>query len=193
MVYYRTLRRSNRRRIVFYLRRIFRILVGMETITTRFLNSIATVLIVLAPTQILADDGEYKSTYEQGGIDKKTWSVNFGGYIESSLSAEENFDLNEDKSKDISSHEAELRFNLLLVTGNQFNVYLETELSQLDFIENETNKGEKGVELTIDELYFDIFDEPENFTLRVGRQTFKDDMEWLYDADLDGLRLFYNG
>ena len=146
---------------------------------------------MLASTQAFANEHDLRSIYEQEPIDKKSWSVNFGGYIESSSSFEENFDLNDDKREDFSSHKAELGFSLLLVTGKQLDFYLETELSQVDFIENETNKTEKGSELTIEELYFDITDEPENYTLRVGRQTFKDDMEWLYDADLDGLRLFY--
>ena len=163
----------------------------MKTVISRFLPFIETALIVLASTQAFANEHDLRSIYEQEPIDKKSWSVNFGGYLESSSSAEENFDLNEGKSKDISSHKAELGFSLLLVTGNQFDFYLETELSQVDFIENETNKTEKGSELIIEELYVDITDEPENYTLRVGRQSFKDPMEWLYDADLDGLRLFY--
>ena len=146
---------------------------------------------MLASIQAFANEADLGSIYEQKLIDKNSWSVTYGGYIESTSSFEWDFDLNDNKSGDLSSHKAEAGFSLLLETKKQFDFYLDTELSRRDFIENETNKTEQGAELTIEELYFDIYDEAEDYTLRVGRQTFKDDMEWLYDADLDGLRLFY--
>ena len=153
--------------------------------------SIAIALFMLTQAQCFADDGEFKSIHEQGDIDKSIWSVNYGGYVEGSLGIEQDFDLNEDKSNDVSSRKLEAGFSLLLVTGKNFDFYLETELSRRDFIVNETNKTENGFELTIDELYFDLTDEQEVVTVRVGRQAFKDDMEWIYDADLDGVRFMY--
>ena len=164
----------------------------MKTVISRFLPFIETALIVLASTQAFANEGDSRSINQQDINDKSSWLLSYDGYVESGSKYERDFDLNEDKSNDISSHKLEAGFEFLVETGNQFNIYVETELSRLDYIENETNKTEKGWELIVEQAYFDLIDEQENFTWRIGRQRFKDDMEWIYDANLDGVRLFYN-
>ncbi len=45
--------------------------------------------------------------------------------------------------------------------------------------------------LDLKELYIDIHNLWAYTTLRVGRQEFEDRREWLYDAELDGLRIFF--
>ncbi|TVR58154.1 MAG: hypothetical protein EA420_17800 [Candidatus Competibacteraceae bacterium] len=45
--------------------------------------------------------------------------------------------------------------------------------------------------LDLKELYLDIHDLWDRVRLRAGRQEFEDRREWVYDAELDGLRVFF--
>lgn len=122
---------------------------------------------------------------------KQGWSVDHDAYIESRTVGEQDFDLNKSKDNDHSTHKTEVGYELSVEIGEQFEVFVETELSRVDFLESETNSTEDGWELKFNQAYVEVTGEDGDLVLRFGRQTLKDEMEWLYDADLDGIRLFY--
>lgn len=117
------------------------------------------------------------------------WKFDHDGYIESKTSIEKDYDLDNDNEEDESTHKIEANYKLSIEMGRRMEVFLETELSRRDFLESDPDRSEKGWELKINQAFFGIKDEDGSLRLRTGRQTFKDKMEWLYDADLDGFRL----
>jgi hypothetical protein len=117
-------------------------------------------------------------------------SVAFSGYVESTLSAEKNFDLNIDKEEDIVTNEPEFGFELLLTPDGRFRFLMETRLTRKRFVDSDEDEMDEDWALDIRQVYIDVAAN-DHFSFRLGRQSFKDEMEWLYDADLDGVRLFY--
>ena len=122
---------------------------------------------------------------------KTVTSLEFAGYIESTLEVEKDFDLNADKENDIVTNEPEVGLSLLLESASDFNLFFKAKFVRLDFLHNETDKEEEDWDSVVEETYIDIGDAASKLSWRIGRQEFKDEMEWLYDADLDGIRLFY--
>lgn len=119
------------------------------------------------------------------------WDLNFKGYIETTLELEKDFDLNDDKKDDIATNEPEAGVSLLLDSTRGAKMYFAAKLVRLDFLHNETDKDDEDWDIIVEETYIDIGDAEDKFTWRIGRQEFKDEMEWLYDADLDGIRIFH--
>ena len=119
--------------------------------------------------------------------------LSYDAYFNFELATKRNFDLERGEADGLITTEPELGLDLLFDAAPWLKLAVNLELSRLDRLENDRNKPEKGFELHIKELYFDVPDLFDRFTLRVGRQGYEDELEWLYDEELDAVRLFFQG
>ncbi len=117
--------------------------------------------------------------------------VNYDAYLNLEAKTKRNFDLERGKADGLFSTEPEFGFTLLYDAAPWFNAVTTVELSRQDRLENDRNKRNKGFELSIKEAYVEFPDLFDRFALRLGRQDFDDELEWLYDEELDAVRLFY--
>lgn len=150
-----------------------------------------------AITLLISGSVQAQTSSEESNVDsmpvsnaEKSWNISYGANIESTLEVEKDFDLKSSKKDDIVTNEPEAGFNILLDSTSRYKIYFEAELTRRDFLHNETDKDENDWDVTIEETYVDIGDAQDKYSLRLGRQEFKDEMEWIYDADLDGIRVF---
>ncbi len=116
--------------------------------------------------------------------------LTYDAYLTNEFVTERNYDLNRSTHDGQIAAEPEAGLSLLYDPGHWLRAFVEIELSRRDFLENDQNKAKKGWEFQIKEAYFDLSGLENSFTFRIGRQKFKDKMEWLYDEELDGVRLF---
>ena len=165
---------------------------GYPQTIQKWAGAILIWLVVSLSTSVLAGDDEDPGDAELKGVSTTTAKSIFAfkGYVESTLKLENDFDLNPNKKDDVVTHAPEAGLRLQVSPSRQLELLIETELSRLDYVQNDTDKTDKDWELNIRQAYIE-FDAQKNISLRVGRQQFEDEMEWWYDAYLDGVRLFY--
>lgn len=114
--------------------------------------------------------------------------------LESKIDIRNNRDLDSDRDDSLSVLDPELSVGILYKAANYFEIFAEIEagrkftLAHGDDIPSPSHDRE----LNLKQLYFNLEDWPfDNLDIRLGRQEFEDEREWLYDEELDGLRLFY--
>lgn len=117
--------------------------------------------------------------------------LTYDAYLNFDVTAEQNYDLDRTIADGLFSVEPEIGFSLLYDPADWFKAFISLELSRRVRMENDQNKRDKGFKLAIKEAYVDFPGLFDSFTLRIGRQDFDDDLEWLYDQELDAVRLFY--
>jgi len=169
----------------------------MIRLRLKHLCSRLAILSSFAITLLISGSVQAQTSSEESNVDsipasnaEKSWDISYGAYIESTLEVEKDFDLNDGNKDDIITNEPEAGITLRLDTSSRYKIYFEAELTRRDFLQNDTDKDDEDWDVTIEETYVDIDIARDDYILRVGRQEFRDDMEWIYDADLDGIRLF---
>lgn len=114
--------------------------------------------------------------------------------LESALNFQDNRDLDDDEDDFLSYFDPKLTVEFLYEANSYFEIFTEIEATKRINIEHgdDTSFPSNDEELNLKELYFDVKDLPaEGLTVRAGRQEFEDKREWLYDEELDGIRVFY--
>lgn len=104
-----------------------------------------------------------------------------------------NRDLDDRREDGISVFRPEIVLEMDYRASERIRAFTEIELERETVVQRgrDADPLQSEVELNVKQLYMDIGDLREGLTLRAGRQEFKDEREWLYDEDLDGLRAFY--
>jgi alginate production protein len=118
--------------------------------------------------------------------------LTFGAEIELDYRFRRNRDLDERRTVDASRLTPELSLALSFDPTPTFQAYLNVALSR-DFVW--VGDGRAGpsedVALDLKEAYLAFRRLPGRLSLQVGRQRFEDEREWLYDEELDAVRLRY--
>jgi len=118
--------------------------------------------------------------------------LTFGGQIEFEYLLQRNLDLDKENDEDISSLEPGLTLAFSFDPSEHFQAFTSMKLF-LEYMEEDGDKIEDSVGFEIEQAYFlfmDILEDGAGF--QVGRQRFEDEREWLYDEELDGVRLMYD-
>jgi alginate production protein len=119
-----------------------------------------------------------------------------GGRLELEPELQQNFDLEAAQDADVASVTPELRLDIAWAPSRYWQAFLRLELaSELELAAGqERENASQQVALELAQAFL-RFTEPADgrFTLQVGRQEFKDKREWLYDEELDALRVVYRG
>ena len=103
---------------------------------------------------------------------------------------EHNFDLDEDEKDDVFTLVPELSIAFSFDPNRHMQIFANL-VGNAEFVwENGKNKNEYTLEF--EQLYIlfkNLF--KDLFAIQVGRQRFEDERQWLYEAELDGVRLFF--
>ena len=119
--------------------------------------------------------------------------LRFGGQLEFDTDSEEEFDLDPDDDEDRKDTEIAARLRLAWRLGDDVFARTEARLrSRWRDDDEDGSSDETEVRLGETWVYWrDGFGE--GVDLQVGRQDFDDEREWIYDQNLDGLRLVSTG
>jgi alginate production protein len=127
------------------------------------------------------------------GAEQLLDAFEFGGSVELAYERRQNFDLDSKIADDVDLLPVELQLELLFEPSDYLEAYVEATLVR-EFELREEGAGEaRETELLIEEAYVTLRDPDRGLALQVGRQTFEDERQWLYDEELDAVRASYRG
>lgn len=119
-----------------------------------------------------------------------TPDLSFGGSIALEYELERNFDLNTKNPDDLVVWEPSLSMVFSYTPTDESTVFLNVESSRR-IVDDEKNRKNSETELELKQAFFLWKEMIDGLDLKIGRQRFKDKREWLYDEELNGIRLFY--
>lgn len=117
--------------------------------------------------------------------------LTLGAEIELEYEFESNLDLDDSEDEDQSTIEPELSLALSFDPSENFQAFLSTE-STWEFEKEEGEDWQRQASFSVTQAYIflkNLFYDGVSF--QIGRQRFDDDREWLYDEELDAVRVFY--
>jgi hypothetical protein len=114
----------------------------------------------------------------------------WGADIEIDIGYEGNYDLDDDEDDDLGEIQGELEFALAYIPSDNFEIFLDLALSKADAFVEEGDDKDRPTKLKLKQANFTVRNIFDTVSAKVGRQTFDDEREWLYDEELDGIRLY---
>lgn len=118
--------------------------------------------------------------------------LTFGGQAEVEFSLQRNLDLDSENDEDEYTVEPAIELAFSFDPTEKFQAFLAFSFFW-EFLFEDSDKTDDMLGLEIEQAYFlfkDILDS--RFSFQVGRQRFEDEREWLFDEELDAVRIFYN-
>ena len=114
-----------------------------------------------------------------------------GGQLSLEFEHERNYDLNAIDADDFSFLSPDLSLSLLATPSKKIEIFLSAFIAQdYTFLDGEKNSDRTILE--IESLYLTLgTQEANSCQVQLGRQRFEDEREWLYDEELDGLRIYW--
>ena len=122
-----------------------------------------------------------------------TRHLTFGGKINLNFDYENNYDLDRSETDDLATLEPELEIAFSYDPASWFRGFLDLEFKKEGQIEGPEGRKSSDAELIVKEAFVNVREFLPGLSLTLGRQEFKDEREWLYDEELDGVRLFFRG
>ncbi len=119
--------------------------------------------------------------------------LTFGAELKLDYEYRTNLGLDDRRNGDAALSTPELSLALSFDPDPRLQAFLSLTLSR-DFvwkIEAGGSEPSGDPTLTIEEAFLWVHLLPGGFSLQIGRQRFEDERQWLYDAELDGVRLRY--
>ena len=119
-----------------------------------------------------------------------TPKLSFGARAELEYQLEKNFDLDPEDSDDLAIWDPSLSLAFSQTLTKKCMIFLNIDFSQ-KIVDDEKNKKNNKTRLRLKQAFFLYKQVIDGLNLKIGRQRFKDKREWLYDEELDAVRLFY--
>jgi len=119
-----------------------------------------------------------------------TPQLSFGSNLEVKYEFEKNYDLDESNQDDLSFMELVLRLAFSYVPVENVITFIDFSPEQ-EFAEDEEGKREDSTKLSIKQAFIQFNDLADGFSIKIGRQRFKDEREWIVDEELDAARFMY--
>jgi len=113
------------------------------------------------------------------------------GHAELDFASEHNFNLDRTEHEDFTILEPELRLRLGYVPHPFIQLIGQMRLRRKLDLHYEDREKDRDWALELEELYFASVSRSTEYRLFLGRTEFKDSREWLYDMNLDGVRVFF--
>ncbi|HXV25719.1 MAG TPA: alginate export family protein [Alphaproteobacteria bacterium] len=114
--------------------------------------------------------------------------LEIGGHLELSYEGLRNTDLDGADDDDLDALQAEFELELLYAPSERFEAYLRVQLTEQSTPQDEGDQSSSGAQLILNEAYVTLTVPASDMSLRLGRQLFEDERQWLYDAELDAVR-----
>jgi hypothetical protein len=115
----------------------------------------------------------------------------FGGHIELVYERLQNFDLDSGNGDDLDLLPVEVELGVLFSPNDYFEAYLQSQLTRTLVLRDNGEDEVRDSELLVEEAYVIVTEPDWGLSLQVGRQSFEDRRQWLYDAELDAVRALY--
>jgi alginate production protein len=115
----------------------------------------------------------------------------YGGHLELEFDLENNFDLGNGGDQDLSLLQPSLEMALSYTPSDDFKAFLDVTLTRNFALQEEGEERTRPTRLKITQANVAITEIFDGFSLKIGRQRFKDNREWLYDDELDAIKLYY--
>jgi alginate production protein len=119
-----------------------------------------------------------------------TPDLSFGAKVELEGELEKDFDLDADRADDIKILEPKLSLAFSYTPTEKLQAYLNIEPSRR-FADDDRDKKDSETRLEVKQAFLSFSGLLEGSRVKLGRQRFQDEREWLYDDELDGVRLFH--
>jgi alginate production protein len=117
--------------------------------------------------------------------------LTFGAEVELEFEFEQNFDLDDAEDDDLAILTPELSLAFSFDPSRYFQAFVNVELLK-DVALAEPEPRDRPVTLRLTQAYLSFKELADGrLSLRLGRQRFDDEREWLYDEELDAVRVFY--
>ncbi len=149
-------------------------------------------LALLAGSPVLAGGPTPEASLESGAPPAARYpltdTLSYGARLEAEYVAERNYDLAEARPDELALVQPALSVALSWRPAAALSAYGNVKLRRAVAIESEGRDEAHDTELLLDKLYVDLAPAGD-WSLRLGRQRFKDHREWLLDDTLDGARL----
>ncbi len=120
-----------------------------------------------------------------------TPDLSFGAKLELEGTVKDNFDLRDERADDLKTLEPMVSLALSYEPAETVQAYLNIEPSYR-FADDERGRRKDEARLEIKQAFLSLEDVFGNTSIKLGRQRFQDEREWLYDDELDGVRLFHS-
>ncbi len=119
-----------------------------------------------------------------------TPELSFGAKLEAEGALKDNFDLRDAREDELRTLEPKLSLAFSYEPSATMQAYLNIEPSRR-FADDERNRKNTESRLEIKQAFLSLDDVFNDTTIKLGRQRYQDSREWLYDDELDGIRLFH--
>ena len=116
-------------------------------------------------------------------------SFEFGGSVELAYERQQNFDLDRDSGDDVDLLPLELQLDVLFAPSAYFEAYVQAQLTEPFVLREQGAAEDRDTEFVVEEAYVTLSDPGRGLSLQVGRQSFEDLRQWLYDVELDAVRV----
>ena len=118
--------------------------------------------------------------------------LTFGAEIEVDYAFRRNLDLDDHRDDDASRLTPELSLAWSFDPAPTFQAFLNVALARPFILEQDVGPSpSEDVMLELKEAFLRLRPLPGGFSVQIGRQRFEDEREWLYDEELDAVRLRY--
>ena len=118
-------------------------------------------------------------------------NLTFGAKAKFKATQENDFDLNSGDADDLTIVEPELSLAFSYDPTDTLQLFLNIEPAYRH-VDDEEKKKDSETKLSLKEAFVSFSDILYGSTLKLGRQRFNDEREWLYDDELDGGRLYHS-
>jgi alginate production protein len=117
--------------------------------------------------------------------------LTFGAEIEVVYEYRKNLALNERSDNDASVLEPELSLALSFDPDPRLQAFLNVAVTRLSVLKIEADRSSPSEDITVElkEAFIWLRSLPGGLSFQLGRQRFEDERQWLYDEELDALRL----
>lgn len=120
-----------------------------------------------------------------------TPNLSFGARFEVEVESEQNFDLDSAKEKDERSLDARLSMVFSYRPSDNLLAYLNIEPTR-HIVDDDRNLKENETRLEVKQAFLSYSGLFDGSTIKLGRQRYRDTRQWLYDEELNGIRLFHS-
>jgi alginate production protein len=114
-----------------------------------------------------------------------------GGEVEVAYQRQQDFDLDRGEPDDLDLLPVEAKLEVLFAPNDYVEAFLQTTLFHAFTLRDRGEDDADDTDLLVEEGYLTLQEPDLGVALQVGRQSFEDPRQWLYDAELDAVRARY--
>jgi alginate production protein len=114
-----------------------------------------------------------------------------GGEVEVAYQRQQEFDLDRGEPDDLDLLPVEIKLEVLFAPNDFVEAFLQTTLFHAFTLRDQGEDDVDPTDLFVEEAYLILREPGLGLALQVGRQSFEDPRQWLYDAELDAVRARY--